>query len=127
MSRRKLSSTIWPGSGHCGSRERPPSRQARLWQRRRAANHRRNRGKKLQHWLIGWQVNKAAGAEPKPALRWRGPFDHRPRLGRGVVDLHLEHLELILQGHTRLFGGFDRIVVRLEVTVHHQRVATGRG
>ena len=62
----------------------------------------------------------------KPASRRRGPFDHRSRLGRGVVNLHLKHLVLILQRHARLFGGFDRVVVRLEVTVHHQRVAFGR-
>ena len=66
---------------------------------------------------------------PDLILGWlsrRGPRHHRSRLGRGVVDLHLKHLELILQRHAGLLGGFDGVVVRLEMAVHHQRVAVGR-
>jgi hypothetical protein len=64
---------------------------------------------------------------PAPALRPRGPIDQRSHLGRRIVNLHLQHLILILQGHAGLFGGFDRIVVRLEMTVDYQRVTLGRG
>ena len=54
------------------------------------------------------------------------PMDHRSRLGLGVVDLHLKHRKLMLQSHARFFGRFDRFVMRLEVTVDHQRVTGGR-
>ena len=53
-------------------------------------------------------------------------MDHRARLALGVIDLHLQHLEFILQRRTRLLGGFDRVVVRCARTVHPQRVSIGR-
>ena len=59
-------------------------------------------------------------------LRRPRPIDHRTRLILGIVDLNLKHLKLVLQGHARLFGGLDRVVMRFEMAVHHQRISGGR-
>ena len=98
---------------------------------KKAAPNRKASARKARrpHWATGWQTSRAADAAPEAAAfnqnrRHAGrPFDHRSRLGLGVIDLHLQHLVFVLQRHARLFGGFDGIVVRLEVTVHDQRVS----
>src|SRR6266436_1173444 len=95
----------WLTCARCDWRKRPPTAPSRPYPR---------------------PIRKRSRPErQKPGSR-RRPFNRRSGLGRGVIDLHLKHLELMLQGHARLFGGFNRVVVRLEVTVHHQRVAGGR-
>src|SRR5665213_2657220 len=72
------------------------------------------------------QVRWHASLETLSTLRRRGPIDHRTRLGRGVIHLYLKHLELVLQRHAGLLGRFDGGMVRLEMAIHHQRVAVGR-
>jgi hypothetical protein len=76
----------------------------------------------------GWQTSKAVDGEPDSTTRLRRarPIDQRSRLVLGVVDLHLKHLESILQSHAGLFGRLDRLVMRFEMTVHDQRVTAGR-
>ena len=81
---------------------------------KRPAPSQRSQAKKgpaLADWLASQQSGGRADLFARDwsgrGLRRARPFDHRSRLGLGVVDLHLQHLELVLQRHAGLFGGFD--------------------
>jgi len=66
-------------------------------------------GQKLDFSRL-WKPRTVPG--PDLALRRRGPFDQRSRLGRGVVNLHLQQSGIgFFNAMPVLSGGLDRVVV----------------
>jgi hypothetical protein len=81
-------------------------------------------GEKAPALATGWRASKAEGAGLglKPARAIRSSTASWSRRRKPAPEAS----GIVLQRHARLFGGFDRVVMRLEVTVHDQRVAIGR-